>query len=131
MTRRLVIGGVAGLLLVGMGLLVVAGRSLYSRATFGTWDPAAPPNRIEYCDRRYYPGSHVSRADIEATGKSLVAFTFRQVGTTADSKPIFAKALPDNIRHQYPNAAPLPCAMAVYLNVGRDDYIAYGISGGP
>jgi hypothetical protein len=50
---------------------------------------------------------------------------------TPSGAPIFAKPLPDNVRHMYPNSAPLPCDMTVYLKVGPDDYIAYGISGGP
>ena len=50
---------------------------------------------------------------------------------TASGTPIFAKPLPDSLRRQSPNTGPLPCAMAVYLKVGADDYLAYGISGGP
>jgi hypothetical protein len=64
-------------------------------------------------------------------GRGLGVFPFRQVGTTPGGAPIFAKPLPDNVRRQYPNAAPLRCDMAVYRKVGSDDYIAYGISGGP
>lgn len=111
--------------------LVVLGWVSYSRAAFGTWNPMAQPNRIDYCDRRYYPGSHFTRARIDSVGNSLGVFPFRQVGITPSGAPIFAKPLPDNVRHMYPNSAPLPCEMAVYLKVGSDDYIAYGISGGP
>jgi len=111
-----------------LGLL---GWVFYSRAAFGTWDPNAQPTRIEYCDRRYYPGSHVNRAQIDAMGNGFGVFPFRQVGTTAGGTPFFAKPLPDSVRHMYPNGPALPCDMAVYLKVGADDYIAYGISGGP
>ncbi len=133
MARRLAIAGFAGLVLAGISLvlLVVAGRSLYSRAAFGTWDPAALPTRISYCDRGYLPGQHVTRAQIDAEENSFGAFPFRQVGSTADGKPIFAKPLPDSVRHKYPNAAPLPCSMEVYLKVGADDYMTYGLNGGP
>jgi hypothetical protein len=128
-----VIAGLAGIGAVGISLvlLVFAGRSIYSRAAFGTWNPAAPPTRIAYCDRTYLPGSHVTRIQIDTEGNGLGTFPVRQVSTTADDKPIFAKPLPDNVRHKYPNAAPLPCAMVVYLRVGSDDYVAYGLSGGP
>ncbi len=123
---------IAGLLLIAAALIaVLTGRYVYSRAAFGTWDPTAQPNRISYCDRRYYPGSHVNRARIDAEGNRLGVFPFRQVGGTADGRPIFAKPLPETVRHMYPNAAPLPCTMVVYLKVGVDDYIAYVISGGP
>ena len=36
----------------------------------------------------------------------------------------------DSVRYRY-GTPPLPCAMAVYLKVGDDDYVAYGLSGGP
>ncbi len=100
---------------------------LYSRAAFGTWNPTAQPNRISYCDRTYYPGSHVDRARIETTGNSLGVFPIRQVGASADGTPFVAKPLPDSVRRTYT----LPCAMTLYLKVGADDYVAYVISGGP
>jgi hypothetical protein len=132
MGRRIAIAGLAGLLLVGICLvLVVAGRSLYSRVAFGTWDPTAQPARISYCDRTYLPGSHVTRVQIDAEGNGFGVFPFRQVGSTADGKPIFAKPLPDSVRHKFPKAAPLPCDMAIYMKLGPDDYLAYVISGGP
>jgi len=121
--------GVLGVLTVAViGLLGWVG---YSRVAFGTWDPTAQPNRIDYCDWRYYPGSHFTRAQIDATGNGLGVFPFRQVEMTASGTPIFARPLPDGVRHEYANSAPLPCSMAVYLKVAADDYIAYGLSGGP
>jgi len=121
----------AGVIAVALAGLVVLGWVSYSRAAFGTWNPMAPPNRISFCDRTYYPGSHVTRAHIDTVGNGFGMFPFRQVGVTAAGTPIYAKPLPDSVRHKYPNAAPLPCDMAVYLKVGLDDYVAYGISGGP
>ena len=121
----------AGLVAVAVAGLVVLGWVSYSRAAFGVWNPMAQPNRIDYCDRRYYPGWHFTRAQIDARGNSLGIFPFRRVGTTPTGAPIFAKPLPENIRHKYPNASPLPCDMTVYVMAGTDDYIAYGISGGP
>ena len=128
MRRNIALGTIGLLSLAVLGLL---GWASYSRAAFGTWDPTAHPTRIEYCDRTYYPGSHFSRAQIDATGNGLGVFPFRQVGMTASGTTIFAKPLPDSLRRQSPNTGPLPCAMAVYLKVGADDYLAYGISGGP
>jgi len=128
MGHRLERAGLVGLAAVGLAL---GGWSYYSRAAYGTWNPLAAPNRIDYCDRRYFPGWHFTRAQIDARGNGLGVFAFRQVATTAGGAPIFAKPLPDSVRHRYPNAAPLPCDMTVYLKVGPDDYVAYGISGGP
>ena len=133
MIRRVLILGAAGIVVGGiiLVLLLVAGRAVYSRAAFGTWDAAAQPNRIDYCDRRYYPGSRVTRTQVDATGNGLGVFPFRQVGATATGRPFFAKPLPDSVRRQFANGPVLPCAMSVYLSVGPDDYVAYGLSGGP
>jgi hypothetical protein len=90
----------------------------------------AQPTRISYCDRNYIPGSHVTRAHIDTVGNGFGVFAFKQVGATAAGTPIYAKPLPDSLRHQFPGPD-LPCDMSVYLKVGADDYIAYGISGGP
>jgi len=121
----------AGLVAMALTGLVLVGWISYSRAAFGSWNPMAPPNRIDYCDRRYFPGWHFTRAQIDAVGNGFGVFPFRQVGTTPSGATIYAKPLPDNIRRMYPNSGPLPCAMTVYLKVGADDYVAYGISGGP
>ena len=120
-------------LLVGCVLvaMVLVGWVFYSRAAFGSWNPLAPPNRIGYCDRTYYPGGHVTRAQLEAQGNGLDVFPITQVGQGPAGQPIYARPLPGSVRHQFPNGPPLPCAMVVYLKVGADDYLAYGISGGP
>ena len=127
MGRRLRLVTVAALALTA---IVLAGWVIYSRSAFGTWNPTAQPARISYCDRTYLPGQHVSRALIDSTGNGLGVFPFRQVGSTAGGTPFFAKPLSDSVRDRY-GTPRLPCAMAVYLKVGSDDYIAYGLSGGP
>jgi hypothetical protein len=121
----------AGLGAVALPVLVLVGWVFYSRSAFGTWNPMAQPTRISYCDRTYIPGPHVTRAHIGTVGNGFGVFPFRQVGGTAAGTPIYAKPLPDSLRHQFPTGPVLPCDMAVYLKVGADDYIAYGISGGP
>src|SRR2546422_10932482 len=127
MRRRLSLAAVA---VLGSLILAVPGWVFYSRSAFGTWDPTAQPARISYCDRTYLPGPHVSRALIDSTGNGLGVFSFRQVGGTAGRTPFYAKPLPDSVRNRYA-PPPLPCAMAVYLKVGPDDYIAYVLSGSP
>lgn len=72
------------------------------------------------------PGSHVTRSQIDAEGN----FPYRLVGATADDKPIFAQPLSDAARQKYGNP-PRPCVTVVYLKVADDDYVAYGLSGGP
>ena len=120
---------IPAVLLAAFGLVVlsIAGRALYSRAAFGTWDPTALPNRISYCDRTFYPGPHVTRARIESTGNAFGVFPIQQVSATVDGKPSFAKPIPDQLRR----SGSLPCAMSVYLKTGSNDYVAYVLSGGP
>ncbi|TMD86457.1 MAG: hypothetical protein E6I78_05675 [Chloroflexi bacterium] len=119
----------AGLVAVALAGLVLVGWISYSRAAFGTWNPTAQPNRIDYCDRRYFPGWHFTRTQIDARGNGLGVFPFRQVAMTASGAPLFAKPLPASVRQATPYSGPLPCAMTVYMKVGPDDYVAYGISG--
>ena len=121
----------AGLVAVVLAAIVLLGWVYYSRTAYGTWNPLAQPKRIDYCDRRYYPGWHFSRAQIDSSGNALAVFPCRQVGTTPSGAAIFAKVAPDSIRRATPYSGPLPCSMTVYVKVGPDDYIAYGISGGP
>jgi len=130
MARRNAIAGLAIGVIVGIGLilLLVAVRSLSSRGAFGTWDNAnheGLPALISYCDRHYLPGSHRTRNQIDPEGN----FPYQEVGA-ADGKPIFAQPLSESARHTYGNP-PLPCDMAVYLQLSEDDYVAYGLSGGP
>ena|SRR5438876_12125281 len=127
MGRRFSLAALAAL---GLPALLLSGWLIYSRSAFGTWDPTAQPDRISYCGRTYLPGEHVSRAIIDSTGNGPGVFSFRQVGSTAGRTPFFAKPLPDSVRYRY-GTPPLPYAMAVYLKVGDDDYVAYGLSGGP
>ena len=127
MGRPIRIAALAGL---GVAALVLLGGVFYSRAAFGTWDPRAQPTRISYCDRTYLPGSHVTRAEIDSTGNAFGVFPFRQVGATASGEGIYAKPLSESERHAH-GAVTLPCMMVVYLKVGADDYVAFGLSGGP
>ena len=79
MARRPAIAGFAGLALIAIGVVLVplAARALYSRAAFGTWDPSASPTRISYCDRTYLPGWHLDRAQIDAEVNSFGEFPVR------------------------------------------------------
>ncbi|HEY9288106.1 MAG TPA: hypothetical protein VIT43_08810 [Candidatus Dormibacteraeota bacterium] len=127
---------IAGAILIGLVLavLVLEGRSLYSRAIYGTWDPSALPTRIDYCDRRYYPASpptQVTQNSVDQTGNAFGAFPIRQIGATLAGKPIVAKPLPETVRRQFPNGPILPCTMVVYVKVGANEYVPYGIAGGP
>jgi len=116
--------GVAGLLAAG------AAWSLHSRITYGTWDPTAPPNRIEFCGRRYYPGGAiVTREDAMAGVDPSFGATWRQVGRTDSGVSLYAMVVPQSTRTRF--SPPIPCTMILYLQTGRDSYRGYGLSGGP
>jgi hypothetical protein len=57
--------------------LVPLGWASDSRAAFGTWNPVGRPLRIDYCDRRYYAGTHFTRAQIDSMGNALGVFPIR------------------------------------------------------
>ena len=128
--RRPVITRRRALAALGAILLGLGTWSFVSREAFGTWNPSSLPTRIDYCDRRYIPGSHFTHEQIETIGNGFGQFPIRQVGMTAGGLPIFAKPLPDSVRRQF-SGPPLPCDMQVYVKVGADDYIGYGLVGGP
>jgi hypothetical protein len=125
------------LVLAAILALLAEGRSVYTRAAAlvaqdsRTRDARALPSRISYCNRSYLADAHATRSTIDATSTGFGVFPFRQVSSTADGRPIFAKPLPDSVRYRYPNGAPLPCSLVVYVKAGPDDYASYVISGGP
>ena len=119
------------LLIAAVAALLLAGRSAYNRAVFATRVTDGVPTRISYCERPYLPGPHVTRTTIDATANGPEVLPFRQVSSTAGGWPIFAKPLADSARYRYADSPPLPCAMVIYLKVGADDYVTYGLSDGP
>jgi hypothetical protein len=103
-------------------LLLMVGWNWYTREAIA-WDYTGLPERIHYCDRDYQPGSHLARVEIKDQ-------PLQQVGKSATGRPMLARTLSDGERRAmgYPL---LPCTMVVYLQVGADDYIVYGLMGGP
>ena len=110
------------------------GTSVHSRIAFGTWDPDSPPERIDYCGRRYYAGNGANGGtgtSEEAVAALYPAFhaSWREVGRTDGGTPYYASVVPDSTRSGFSPA--IPCTMVVYLRVGPDAYRGYSLSGGP
>lgn len=127
MMRRTVIGA------LGLVILLLAVATLWYRHEYGTW--WTTPDKIPYCQRTYLRGtSDLSRVQVQAleahtnlTGEQPYPLVAVGHAPPIIGSELFAAVIPDAIR----NRLHLPCAMAVYLKTGNNQYTAYGLSGGP
>jgi hypothetical protein len=131
---RRIIGALAAVALV-LGL--VGAASIAYRRAYGTWWQT--PQRISFCDRTYTSAQSpvlLTRAEVESRAGSLWAIkdvdrTLRVVATVPPlpvvGKPVLAVVAPPLAREE----KGLPCAMALYLQIGADRYVPFGLSGGP
>jgi hypothetical protein len=119
-----------GAVVVAVAIIVVAGGGLVTwralpaienRVQFGTFDLSAPPERIDYCDRRYYPGNG---------GAAVVdgLEPMRQIGSTPGGFSYFANLTPDTVRSRF--SPSLSCTMVIYVKVAGG-YRVYALSRGP
>jgi len=128
MSRRWIVGGIlAGTVI---GLLALFGRPAYGRIAFGTL--SAPPARIDYCSRRYYPSDpprHLNLTEVQATlGRDEGRGPFQQIGVDAWGEQLFARVYDDATRQRFKNNL---CTFEVFVRIRSDDYISYVLSGGP
>ena len=121
------------ILLSVVAAILIAGASIafYNRANFGTFYTAGPPPRINYCGRTYYPGD-TSRADSLARVNSFLAANgqngLARVGSTPSGMPIVANVMSAETRASFHTSV---CTMELWVQIGADSYVAYGLSGGP
>jgi hypothetical protein len=114
------------LVLVGLGIAYVPVAMVLSRWECGTIAFWKPPDRIDYCGRRYDQGS----ITLPGTPASLTAsfkaprVQWSEVERTFSLQPIYASVL---TRH--PNSA--VCAMFLYVPAGHGQWWTYSLSGGP
>jgi hypothetical protein len=112
-------------------LIVVAAAALAyqefsARTTYGTfWPASGPPPRVDWCDRRYYPGSDPVTLD---RARSLASGPLQQVATTPSGMPVLAAPFKDAQKAAYRSNV---CAFVVFVKVSDDHFLAYGLSGGP
>jgi len=113
-------------------VLLIAGTFAY-RYTYGSWWQA--PQRIPYCGRTYMPGTpDLSLAEIRqaVSQTGLPGGAPGPLVSIGKTPPVvgadmLAAVTPEARRQQLG----IPCAMALYLKTGDDQYRAYGLSGGP
>ncbi|MGH3627419.1 MAG: hypothetical protein ACRDRL_08285 [Sciscionella sp.] len=102
-------------------VLAAAGWLVYYRATFHTFAWWSVPPSISYCGRRYDQGSTVAALP---TG-----YTYSQVMTVEPSGwPVYAQRPTADTVTQMPGA---PCTMGLTLKQANDQYVLYGLVGGP
>jgi hypothetical protein len=115
--------------IASIAMFAVAPTAINNRAKFGTFDTAGPPPRVDYCGRRYYPGSKTeSRAEVEASLAQHRSSGWMRIDTAPAGRPIFADVMPPAVRAQYHTNA---CAMELWVQSGPDAYRPYVLSGGP
>ena len=116
--------GIAAAVLLAIGI-----PAMHNRLTYGTFSTQGPPPRVDYCGRRYYPGSSAeSRSSVDAFLARNGAGALTQVGTTPSGMPIVATVMSPATRAAYHTSV---CTMGVWVQTGPDSYLAYGLSGGP
>ena len=124
------------LALIGIALLAVveATPAIQRRLAYGTFSTQGPPPRIDYCGRRYYPDSNFPNST-DVSGSALAAELsangqtgLTRIGTTPSGMEISANIMTPAQRASLHTSV---CTMVVWVHVGSDRYLAYGLSGGP
>ncbi len=126
---RIVLLFVSGVVTVAM--FAVAPTLIQNRLTYGTFDVASAPPRVDYCGRRYYPGS-ASQVQTLAQVQAFLAENglhgLTRVGTAPSGMPVVTHVLSPGVRAEYHTNI---CTMALWVQSGPDAYLGYGLSGGP
>jgi len=121
------------LALAGALVMVVsvplAATAIHNRVTFGAFYTTGPPPRVDWCGRRYYPGTDAeSLSSVEAFLAMNKQRGLTQIGSTPSGLRIVANVMPPAVRAAYHTNV---CAMEVFVHTGPDRYLPYGLSGGP
>jgi hypothetical protein len=103
----------------------VAGVALRSRMVFGTFRFWDYPERINYCGRRYYPGS----GSVLGSHQTLSRLVDDRPQWKTVARTFTLRRIEGPIRK--PSARSQVCTMTLYVSVGRHTYRSYGLSGGP
>src|SRR5690242_1136215 len=114
---------------VTVAIFAVAPNASQNYLTYGTFAAAGAPPRIDYCGRRYYPGTLTLtmlqvRTDLAKNDASGLA----RIGTTPSGMPIVANVMSPALQAERHTSV---CTMAVWVQTGPNSYKTYGLSGGP
>ena len=98
--------------IVAAVLLAVGIPAMQNRLTYGTFSTQGPPPRVDYCGRRYYPGSSAeSRSSVDAFLAKNGASGLTRVGTTPSGMPVVANVMSPATRAAYHTSV---CTMGVW-----------------
>jgi hypothetical protein len=114
-----------------VAIFAVAPIAIQNRLTYGTFDTADAPPRVDYCGRRYYPSERPATETLAQVRAALARDQLHgltHVGTTPSGMPVITNVMSPTLRAGYHTSV---CTMAVWVQTGPDSYRAYGLSGGP
>ncbi len=107
----------------------LAATAIHNRLTFGTFYTTGPPPRVDWCGRRYYPAaSEHSLASVQALLAANHQQGLTRIGSTPSGMAIVANIMSPAVRAAYHTSV---CTMEVFVQTGSDQYLPYGLSGGP
>ena len=113
---------------MGLGALTLA-PAIRNQAMYGTVSTEGTPPRIHFCDRDYLPASAPeSRREVDEFLAKNDRHGLERIGTTPSGMPVFSSLLVPAERASFHTAV---CTMTVWVEMGADQYLAYGLSGGP
>jgi hypothetical protein len=117
---------VAVLTVLGLGVVYPMAAAGLSRKDYGTFAFWKLPNRISYCDRRYYDSGiqRGSPAFFESQDSAKGA-RWRFLSWTFSGRSIYADVAPSD-----PPSGSV-CTMRLYIPLGGGNWETYVLSGGP
>jgi hypothetical protein len=103
--------------------------ALWSGYDFGNLAFWSLPYRIDYCGRVHYEdvASQVGSPRQFTNEDGLSGAKWTMVAKTLTNRPIYAVVTPVAVQ----KARRTPCAMVLYMSLGRQSWEPYSISGGP
>ncbi len=111
---------------LGCAAAVIGVNLLTVYAEWGTLDRTGPPPRIQWCGRRYYPGTRPLTA--QQFSQLLEPRRWTRVLTTPSGDPVLAIPATASEKAAFQTDV---CAMALVVREGSDRYLVYPLSGGP
>jgi hypothetical protein len=119
--------------LVSLVALLALTGALASRAAYGNFAPWQRPAHLSWCARVYLPsdGPTLTRAEVELRRGQLPGDEPYPVVEVTQVPPLVGRPVLASVTPPQRQRLGVPCAMAIYLQVGPDSYVSYGLSGGP
>ncbi len=107
---------------MGFGALTLA-PAMRNQWMYGTVSTGGTPPLIRYCGRTYLPASAAK------SGRPMEMLNgAERIGTTPSGMPVITTVLsPASRAYSHTEI----CTMVLWVETGPDQYLSYGLSGGP